>query len=849
MSSEFYTHVSRAGNSILYRGVNSEGKRIKRKITYNPTLYLTTNKPSEWKTLDGTPLEVKEFKSIYDASAFVRRYKDIDNLKIYGNQRWVYTFIGETFPNIIEFDTSKVRIANIDIEVLSPNGFPLVDRAEFPVSAITVKVADKYWVWGLKDFLNKNPENVNYAQCNDEAELLMRFIEWWSQDHPDVITGWNVKLFDIPYLCNRITNVLGPSKASRLSPWGKIEIEMVDIGYKEVMGFKIDGIQIMDYYELYKKPPIPNRESYTLEWIAQVEELSITKIDYKAQGYLNLTDLYERNHQLYIEYNIIDVTVVDELEKKLGLLDLAMVTAYMTKVNYEDYFSQGRIWDANIYNKLRTMHIAVPPREHSTYSGGKIRGAYVKEPRIGKYRWVVSFDLTSLYPHLIMMYNMSPETLVNQCDHPEWFKPELISVKTLLNKSIDLSEQLKAAHLTMTPNGQLFKTDKRGMLAELMEEMFVERAKYKKKALAAKKEYLAATSPEEKLKWNSLAARYKAIEMALKICLNSAYGSIANEYFRYFDVRIAEGVTLSGQLSINWVQKAINEYFNKLLKTVDIDYVIASDTDSLYITLDVMMDRLVKDQSDTKKCVELIDKICEKELMPFIDKSFKELATYVNAYEQKMLMKREAIVDHAIWTGAKNYILSVHDSEGVKFDPPDIKVTGWGSARADKPKICRNKLKESMKVALYQDISAMRKFVDEFRVEFDKEPLMNISCPSGLNDMEKWEDSINIFKKGSPIHVRAALIHNHYLNEMGLQSQYKELSSNNKMRYVFLKDPNPFHSNVIGFMDEIPVEFELDKYIDRQALFNKTFLAPLEIVLDVIGWKLEEGGTLEDFFV
>lgn len=837
--SEFYTHVMQTGNSILYRGVASDGRRIKKKFTYKPTLYLPSKKrDAEWRTLHGEPLEPKEFASIYDARAFCRKYDDIDNMKVYGNRRWVYTFIGENFGEQIDFAADKINVGIIDIEVMALHGFPDVERAEDPITAITLKINGHYHVFGVKAYDNQRSD-VTYWKSNDEADMLERFLEVWQSMDLDIITGWNVKLFDIPYLCNRMISVLGPNKTMKLSPWNNVEIDMIDIGYKEVLGFKIDGIQILDYYDLYRKFILEGRESYTLEYISEHEKVG-KKLDYKEQGYKNLNDLYERNHQLYIDYNIQDVTCVQGLEDKLKLLELAIIIAYMTRTNYEDVFSQGRIWDANIYNKMKSKKIAVPPREDRKVTHEKIIGAYVKQPNPGRNRWVVSFDFTSLYPMLMIMYNMSPETLVQPDEMDDelkaWYDAnrDYISVSALLNKSIDLSI-LKRKQMTMAANGQLFRTDKKGLLAELMEEMFAERSKYKKRMIAAQKEGN-----------KNLASRYKAMQSALKVTLNSAYGSIANQHFRFFDKRLAEGVTLSGQLSDRWIINSINEYFNKLLKTTNVDYVIAADTDSVYLNLQAMMEKIM-DTSDTKKTIKVMDKLCEEKIIPFIQSAMKDLSEYVNAFAQKMDMKRETLADQGIWVGKKNYILSAYDIEGVWYDTPEIKITGWGSARSDKPRICRDALKKAVGVILYQDLAALRAEVDAFKAEFDKQPLMKIACPTGLNDMEKWADSINIYQKGTPIYVKAALIYNHYI--MAHKLQYKPLTSRNKIKYILLKEPNPFRQEVIGFMDDIPPEFELDRYLDKNAQFDKTFLSPLRLLLDAVGWNLDAGNTLEEFFV
>lgn len=852
MNNEFFTNVFIQGNTVFYRGVK-DGKRTKKKIAFKPTLYLPDAK-GDWTTLEGYPLEPKTFASIYDAKAFVRKYDDVDNFKIYGNQRFQYTFIGETFPGAIAYDLAHIRIATIDIEVRSANGLPDPETAVEEITSIAMKIGGTIHVFSTKEFKTSRSDiRIKFTHCQDEGQLLNEFIDCWSEDHPDIVTGWNSKMFDIPYLVNRITNMLGPNRASKLSPWGQVEVDMINIGFKEVLGFVIKGVQQLDYFDLYKKfAPTPNQESYKLDFIAEVE-LKENKIDWKSMGYKDLEDLWERNPQLYIEYNIVDVELVDKLEKKLALIVLAITMAMMNKVNYEDVFKQGRMWDAIIYNYMKAKKIAVPPTKESSGKYEKFVGAYVKEPPIGRHRWIASFDLTSLYPHLIMMYNMSPETFIEPEDYDdacdEFMKNNRgkINVESLLAKKFDLGF-LKESKVALTPNAQFFRTDKRGILAEIMDDMFGERNKFKKKEIATKKEAEVEADPTKKAQLKSDASQYKAFQMALKVTLNSAYGSIGNQYFRFFDVRVAEAVTLSGQLSIRWIQQEINAYFNRLLKTQKEDYVLASDTDSIYLSMERMVIKLVEDRSDGKKVTELMDKICEQKLMPFIDKSYQDLANYVNAYAQKMVMKREALADQVIWVGKKNYITSIYDLEGVSYSTPEVKITGWGSARSDKPKICRNKLKETMKVVLYKDVKALKEMVEAFQKEFNNQPLIKIASPVGLNDMEKWADAREIYQKGAPVHVKAALFYNHYIRSNGLEKKYAELRSRNKIQYIYLKTPNPFQSPVIGFQDEIPPEMELEKYVDYNAQFNKTFLDPLKLVLTAVDWSIEDHNSLEDFF-
>jgi len=843
---EFYTNVSVEGNYILYRGVNN-GRKVQKKESYQPKLYIKSNKGYLWKTLEGHVLEEKKFPSIFDARNFVKKYQQIEQFKIYGNQRYHYGFISDRFPDQIEHDVSLITVAYIDIEVNSSNGFPEPERADEPVTAITMYVNGQNHVFGYDEF---NPgQDTKYYKCSDEMHLIKEFLAVWMANCPDIVTGWNVNMFDIPYLINRTIKLMGESEASSISPWNKISMRVQKIGNKEHQMYEISGIAILDYIDLYKKfSPTPNQESYKLDHIAEVE-INEKKIGYSEYG--SLHNLMEKNYQLFMEYNVHDVTLIRKMDDKLRLLELAMTLAYNAKVNFDDVFSQVRMWDTIIFNKLKSRHIAVPPNDehHKAY---QYAGAYVKDPEPGFYHWLASFDLTSLYPHLIMMYNLSPETLLQIDDYPQEVlefiqKNGQISVDKLINREYDLNF-LKPLNLTMTPNGQFFRTDIQGFLGELMEHMYNSRALYKKKELEAKKQIEKTDDPLEKARLKKEAARYKALQSAFKVTLNSAYGAIGNQYFRFFDVRIAEAVTLSGQMSIRWIQKEINDYFNKILKTNG-DYVIASDTDSIYLSMDLLMKSVMKDMTEPKKVIDVMDKICEQKIKPFIDKSYDQLSEYVNAYAQRMIMKREALADKAIWTAKKRYILSVYNNEGVAYNEPDIKITGLEAIKSSTPKICKAKLKEVIKLIMTNGTEDdVIEFVMKFNEEFKKLPVIDICRPSGINGVGDYKDKRTIFQKGTPVHVKGALVFNHYIQHFGLEKQYEEIKDKDKIKWAYLKDPNPFQSNVIAFIDQYPAEFELEKYVDRDMQFTKNFQEPLELILDSIGWRLEKQNSLEDFF-
>jgi DNA polymerase elongation subunit (family B) len=553
------------------------------------------------------------------------------------------------------------------------------------------------------------------------------------------------------------------------------------------------------------------------------------------------------NYQKFIEYNIKDVELIEKLEDKLKLIELGLTLAYDTKSNYDDIFTQTRMWDALIYNNLMEKGIVVPPREISEKDSA-FEGAYVKEPQIGMHDWVASFDLNSLYPHLMMQYNISPETLVDPKDYDQEMFDIIsrgVTVEKLLNKEIN-TDSLRG--VTLTPNGQFFRTDKQGFLPKMLEDMYEDRKKFKKMMLQAKQEYENEKDVGKKVEIKKRIARYDNLQLAKKVSLNSAYGAMGSQYFRFFDLRQALAVTLAGQLSIRWIENRLNQYMNSLLKTDGIDYVVASDTDSIYLRLGELVNKVFSEKKDTEKVIAFMDRVCEDKFQPFIDKSYSELAEYVHAYAQKMQMKREGLSDKGIWTAKKRYILNVYNNEGVQYKEPQMKVMGLEMVKSSTPSAIRERMKEVIKLTVTSDENDVQKFIENFKRDFNEFPPEEISFPRSVNGLDKYSDNKVIYTKGTPIHVKGALLYNHLLNKKGLSKKYPLIQEGEKLKFTYLKKPNPIDDTVISYPNRLPSEFNLDKYVDYDLQFEKAFLEPVKIILDSIGWSAEKTNSLDSFF-
>ena len=789
---------------------------------------------TNFTNLQGEYLDQKIFPDMRAAREYIKQFDGVSNAhRIYGQTRYEYAFIADEHKGMVDYDFDKISIAVVDIEVGSENGFPEPASASEPITAITFKIAGHFYVFGCGDYDN-NRDDVTYLKCRDENNLIMRFLDMWEETSPDIVTGWNIQFFDIPYLNNRITKLMGDNTAKRLSPFRRIGERTTTIHNKQQVAFDLVGIAIIDYIELYKKFTYSQQESFSLNHIAYLE-LGEKKLDYSEVE--SLHQLYKTNFQKFIEYNIHDVELVDRIDDKMQLIDMALALAYDAKVNYTDVFTQVRMWDTLIHNELIEQNIVVPQNVR-TPKDEQYAGAYVKDPIVGMHEWVVSFDLNSLYPHLIMQYNVSPETIVEG-------RHTNISIDNLLN-----SEYQAQGEYCMAANGHYFKRDKQGFLPAMMQRMYDDRSLYKKKMIEAQKAYEKETDKERKREITNQISKYKNLQLAKKVQLNSAYGALGNQYFRFFDIRQAEAITLSGQLAIRWIEKKLNGYLNKLLKTKDNDYVIASDTDSVYVNLGPLVHMVYGQKSETKveTIVDFVNKACTEKFEPFIDKSYQELADYMNAFDQKMQMKREVIANKGIWTAKKRYILNVYDSEGVRFAEPKLKMMGIEAVKSSTPMSCRDKIKESLKIVMNGNETDFQSFVEAFKQEFKTLPFEDIAFPRGVSDLSKYMSSSELYSKGTPMHVRGAIMFNAFLKKYKLTKKYQLIQDGDKTKFCYMKVPNPVQENVFSILTVLPKEFGVEKYIDYDTQFDKAYLEPLKTIVNTIGWKTERVSSLESFF-
>lgn len=832
---KYYTACTLKGNKVLVRGYRN-GERFTESISFKPSLFIRTEKDSKYKTLKNVKVKKMIFDTLYDCREFLDQYRELEDCPIYGNTDFITQYLMESYPNEIEYDLKQIKIAYLDLECESENGFPNLDNPNEKVNLMSIRISG---VTHVISFIPITLPDCKVHMVSNEKELLKKTFEILSREDVDIITGWNIKLFDMPYIIGRALLYFEQKEIESWMPFNLMKFRETDIGGKKYKVYEFPGYTILDYMDLYKKFSGTNQESYALQNIAKVE-LDAQKLDYSEYG--SLREFYKKNFQKFAEYNVQDAILVERLDNKLKLIDLAVSIAYEAKITYDTVFFATRIWETICCDYLMQRNI-VPPLKRSYNKDEQFVGAYVKDVTPGLYKNVVSFDATSLYPSIIIQWNISPETCTkaDSSMNADYFMRD--NKKDLP----DLLEEAESINSCLACNGSTFTRDIQGFIPILIERTFNQRKEAKSRMIELEKEY-------EQTKNKDLLPRiaaFKIRQSVKKILANSLYGCLGNPAFVYSSPELATAVTVTGQVIIRKAEMAMNNYIQGLTKDKK-DYVLAVDTDSVYLNLDSIVQK-ISEKTKIPNITDFINQICEQKIQPELNKEMTSLAHCLGCTENKIVFKREAIASAGMFIAKKRYALLVQDLEGVRFSEPKLKIMGLETARSSTPLVVRNKLKDCIKIILTTTPEELRKYVDEFYDEFMKLPIEDVAAPRGVKGISKYTDGKNIYKTGTPIATKAALLHNAYVDELNLTKDVPHIKENDKMKFVFVKIPNPYgmggRDAVIGFIGKPPVQFNLEKYVDRKKQFDKTFNEPLENILNAIGWSISNQITLESFFV
>lgn len=987
-----YTNFYQKGTNVRLRIMDKYGNRRMVDKKYEPELYaLASDKrfsgePSEFKGLHLEPLKKIKFKSFWEMRDFLETNKDVSDVKIYGQDDFCNQFIAKNFKGHLEFNWRHLKLANVDIEVVSgyrdENGeihngpFPQpiiyedtfsvintddnddedeedqVDsnlaklkyiqavekshewlkrdfpgtvipsiwdlNAAFPITLIQISTYDNItgekfmFVWGLPE---PNARGIYkeagtyeggyksfYYEFNTEQELLTHFIQYWFKQSFDVWTGWNIETFDNPYLYERIRKILGEENAAYLSPWKDVK----QIKYKNANGvkrikYRFQGTDMIDYIDLYKKHCRTTRESYSLDHIGYVET-GERKLDYAEAR--TLTMLYFTNWTKYVDYGKKDIRLVDRINDKLKYMQLTYAIAYKAKCNFEDALGTVQPWNALmgwflLEKGIRPL-IRRVSKERKEFDGG-----YVKAVIAGFYKWLISIDLNSLYPHIMQQYNLGIETKVSEQERFDILFDLEEEIRVLMLAEFDLKRKsalrklmesvaarstdivdelinvgkielqtLRDYNVAMTPNLHFFKRDTISAPSEVTRMIYGERKVFKKRMQhfeqrgvwveeyinapfvpteqhtshrAWDDEFYTQLKQLEKEALENLLheladceSEQDSFQQGMKILMNAFYGAMTTIWFKdYFDVDIGEGICASGRLINKWNMHYLNQYLNSYLGTNGQDYIPAGDTDSNYVTLDAVVKKHNLDESDITGVVKFLDQFTKKEIEPRIAKFAEDLCVTVNGYEQRMFWEREVIAISAIWQAPKMYVMAVKDSEGTYFEEPYIKITGVAAKKSDYPEWSRNHMKKVYKICLLGSESEVKEYIKKVREEWKQLPIEVMAAAKGIKNMDKWYDASD--PRGwshprTPAHVRAAYAHNKQLEAHPIPG-VKPIASGDKILLVSLKDNNPFGVNSFAFSGELPPEWDVNKYVDKDAMLHKIFIKPLSLILEKIGWS------------
>lgn len=818
---KFYTNVEVRGNNILYRGYEN-GLPVEKKVPYKPHLFVATKEESSWKSFNGKRnLKKIEMESIEQFRDYIKTYEDIDNFNLYGCDNLVRQYIGNTFRGKIDWAYDQTQIWFFDIETRAEGAFPSPDTALQEILLITMMNhhTKRLYTWStqaVEDDSKIREFDLDYRVFETEKDMLKDFLIFWKSQRIDVISGWNSEFFDIPYIVNRIRNVLTPAVVRMLSPWGVVNDRTVHFNEKAVTTYDILGITHLDYLNIYQKFTPGQKESFKLDFIANVE-LGKSKVELPGETF---KDSYTDHWDLFVLYNIIDVHLLHELEVKLLQIRLAMQLAFIAKCNFEDVVSAMRVWESIIYSYFLDQNL-VEDLKKPKNERKKIVGAYVHEPKPGKRKWVISIDATSLYPSIMMQNNISPECILGMVE---------MSIEAMLKGK---HEDNFPEDAIISANGLLTSKGEWGFIPTLVKMMFDLRKETKNQMLELKKN----NAPEEE---------YKALDVAqssFKIAANSFYGILALPHFKYYDYRMAEAITSNGQVFIIKTKQYVDEIFSKLMGK-NKEWVFYCDTDSAYIDVNDFVEKHCKGKTDAE-IVDYVENFVFKILQPALNNKLDALAATMGIEDCRISFKLECIGNGYIQVAKKRYAFDILYSEGVRYEKPKMKVMGIEIVRSSTPSVVKDYLKTAVKLCLSSNESNLQQFVKEVKTEFVTQPYTAISFPRGCNGLSTYSNSSGIYEKGCPIHVRAALLHNYHLKKMKLDTKYQPIGEGEKIKFVALKMPNPIYENVIAFQTKLPSEFGLEKYVDYNLQFEKAFLKPLEGILQAIGWDAEEKVTLD----
>ena len=825
--------------TIRLRTWTEDGKRIDTDVPFSPFLYTESTTPADATSIFRTHLKRRVFKNNMERSKFV---KETSTSRLFGNMSCEQQFLLEAFKEQVDskdFSKYPLKIYSFDIETYSPNEFPVPELAKDPVILITIhnNLTDEIFSWGVEKKYKPKNENVKYYCCRTEFEMFEKFMNFWKIDPPDILVGWNSERFDIPYIINRARGLLGDEFINQLSPVGKLYYKPIMDNFGRNTGkWVIYGLSCLDYMEIYKAYAKGERESYSLNYIGEYE-LKEGKLAINAT---NLSNLANEDWENFVDYNIQDVQLLVKLEAKLNYLRIVRLLAYKGCTNFEAALGKIAIVTGAMYLQAHKQGYVIP-----TFKNEEIRdslvGGYVREPERGLKKSIVSYDVNSLYPNTIITLNISAETKLGKIVIGEYGVDDKLTIRLVNGKIHELTEKqfktfIKKEKISVSKAGVLYSQKYKGVCPNLIDTLYTERVEAQKQKLTLEKK--KKLNEEEKATVEYL----DTLQYTIKILLNSIYGTFANKYSAFMDIDNASSITKTGQAVAKEGAKILDEFIQKTYGVTS-SCVIAGDTDSVYITIQPILDKLelplAVDNVITKKVHTIVDEITE-----VVNSEINSWAgTELNSSDSRFVFKREVIADVGTFLQKKRYIIRILDKEGVAVEGGKFKYVGVEIARSTMPKKVKEIVKEVLENALLtNDIKGTNDIYRHAYDTFISLPLAEVAFRSSIQNYNKYADGATLdkFNKGTPCHVKASIAFNLLLDKFKLTSKYEKIQSGQKVKYFYTAN-NPYRLDAIAFVTDYPKEFDKVK-IDYEKMFLKIAAPPVERLYEALDWRLPQIG-------
>lgn len=820
---------------------DKDGKRIKVTNSFDPYCYLEGKGDAE--SIYGTKLVKKIFNTQYDRYKYL---KDTNIKRVFENLPATQQYLVDTFwkeNEKPEFSKNPIKVLFLDIETYSPDEFPKPADPTHTVNVITCfdSLNGRYTTFGLKDYDNKD-DDVVYHKCESERDLFKKFVMYIEKDYPDIMSGWNSEFFDLPYILNRCTRILGEEWTNRLSPSGRVYSRTIKgmFGVEQVRWY-IEGMSLIDYLDVYKRFSVGVKESYKLDNIGAAE-LGEQKVDF---GNMNLATLSDNDWQTFVEYNIQDVRLLAKLEEKLKYTELIKMLAYVGLTTFEAALGSLSVINGATAVRARYRDQKIPSfiRNEDT---GKNPGAYVGEPLKGFQENIISFDANSLYPNVMISLNMSPETKVAKIEDKNNSEIVLrhVNGQVFSLKHDKFLEFCKKEQIAISKANVLFTQKRKGVMPEILDYYYNERVKIKKELGTIKREYSKTKNDKLKFKIEQLDAK----QLCIKVFINSIYGYFGNKNAPFGDDDIASSITLTGQSVIKKSNDLLKEYIKRKTKIEDDKIlnqcIVYNDTDSSYISVKPLITAgLPFTGDDGKLTQEFFNEV--QNIEDFLNDEIKVWGRKaLNSKDCRFVFKREVIADVGIFLQKKRYVLHILDDEGIPMDK--YKYTGVEVVRSTMPDAIKPHVKNIIETMLStQNIGETNKALDNVYKIFKDLPVEDITFVSGIKGYERYAGQCDGYKtaKGMPIHVKAAYFHNLILKRLGVENKYETISSGDKVRYFYVEHPNPYNLSCIAYKYYYPEEFKKIFHADYDKMFEKILYNVIERFYDNVNWTPQKPGS------